>query len=358
VKSVRRESLPVLACPECTGALKIAHARQTDGGIAEGVLTCACGRLFPIIRSVPRLLPDSLFHALVEQKFPEECRRLGVSRSSAALVREDKEKLKTQAAFGFEWLTYPKLYREYEKQFLDWVRPVQPSFFRGKMILDAGCGTGRHAYFAARYGAKQVIGLDLSDAVDVAASNTRSFPNVTIVQGDILKPPLRQRFTYIYSIGVLHHLPSPRAAFQSLARLLMPGGAFSAWVYGKEGNVLLPLFDFLRKSVFRHLPLPLTRGLAWLGCVAVTAAIYGVYVPLGSLKSFRNVLPQYEFMRYLGRLNFTIRHSIIFDQMIAPTAHYLPRSEVERWYRDARMERVQLFWRNRNSWVGFGIRRA
>ncbi len=354
VRSVRSEALAVLACPECSGSLRLSGAKEAGGRIIEGVLSCSCGRKFPIVRGVPRLLPDSLFVELVERKHPSVCQRLGVSRARVVVEKEDREKLKTQRAFGFEWLAYPKLYREYESQFLEWVRPVQPSFFKGKIVLDAGCGTGRHAYFAAKYGARHVLGLDLSDAVEVAAGNTRDFGNVTIVQGDILRPPFRKVFDYVYSIGVLHHLPSPSAGFASLQRLLVPGGAFSAWVYGREGNALLPFFDALRRVFFRHLPLQATRGLAWLGCLVVTAALYGIYVPLGIIPFFRKILPQYDFVRYLGRLNWTVRHSIIFDQMIAPTAYYLPRKEVEEWYRDAGMQDTRFFWRNRNSWVAFG----
>ena len=39
--------------------------------------------------------------------------------------------------------------------------------------------------------------------------------------------------------------------------------------------------------------------------------------------------------------------------MVAPTAYYLPRKEVEDWYTDAGMSPV-VSWRNKNSWRGFG----
>jgi SAM-dependent methyltransferase/uncharacterized protein YbaR (Trm112 family) len=359
VAAVRREALSYLACPECGGALKLSNATTHKGRIQEGVLSCACKRSFPIINRVARLLPDVLFNELVEKRHPAKCLQLGVSRTSAALSRVDKEKLATQKAFGFEWLNYPKVYAEYERQFLEWVQPVKPQFFKGKVVLDAGCGTGRHAYFAAKYGAKLVLGLDLSDAVDVAAENTKDFDNVTIVQGDIFHPPFQKKFNYVYSIGVIHHLPSPAGGFASLQRYLVPGGAFSAWLYGREGNTLLPFFDVLRKLMFRRLPLSVTRALAWLGCVAVTAAIHAVYKPVSKVFPFtKKWLPQYDFMRYLGRLNFTVRHSIIFDQMIAPTAFYLRKDEILRWYQDAAMEDVQLTWRNKNSWCAFGKKPA
>jgi SAM-dependent methyltransferase/uncharacterized protein YbaR (Trm112 family) len=357
VAGVRREAVQYLACPECSGSLKLAVTAQEGRRITEGVLSCGCGRTFPIIKSVPRLLPDALFVPLVEKKYPALCRKLGTTRSPVPVAREDREKLATQRAFGFEWLAYPRLYAEYERQFLEWIQPVTQSFFRGKVVLDGGCGTGRHAFFAAKYGAKHVLGLDLSDAVDVAAANTQDLENVTIVQGDIFYPPFKKAFDYVYSIGVIHHLPSPSRGFASLQGLLVKGGAMSSWTYGREGNALLPFFDFLRRTVFRNLPLSVNKGLAWLGCVAVTSAIHGLYKPLGMLFPVtRRFLPQYDFLRYLGRLNFTVRHSIIFDQMLAPTAFYIPRDEVERWYRDAGLKTTVFTWRNRNSWCGFGLK--
>lgn len=354
---MHREALQYLACPECKGSLKLSVTARENSRIQEGVLSCTCGRAFPVINAVPRLLTDALFGEIVERKHAAACRRLGVSRGSIARDAATQEKLRTQDAFGFSWKIYPKLFREYAQQFLSWIQPVQPAFFRNKLVLDAGCGKGRHCFFAAKYGASHVIGLDLSDAVDIAAANTREFSNVTIVQGDILQPPLKRVFDYAYSIGVIHHLPSPAAGFASLHALLKKGGAFSVWVYGKENNALLPFCDWWRTHFFTRIPKKATYALAVLGSAVVGAAIFGLYVPLGRLApSLARKLPQYEFLRYLGRLNREIRTNITFDQMIAPTAYYLPRSEVERWYREAGLQGTVFTWRNRNSWCGFGLK--
>ena len=105
----------------------------------------------------------------------------------------------------------------------DWIWPIEPAFFKDKLVLDAGCGIGRHAFFAAAYGAKEVIGIDLSDAVDTAFENVGHLPNAHIVQADIYDPPFRRAtaggdFDFIYSIGVLHHLPDPESGLRSLVR--------------------------------------------------------------------------------------------------------------------------------------------
>ena len=83
--------------------------------------------------------------------------------------------------------TSSEMHHEFEAQFLDWVHPLEPEFFQGKRVLDAGCGIGRHAYYAASYGSDEVVAVDLSGAVETARRNLESFDNVHVVQGDLLR---------------------------------------------------------------------------------------------------------------------------------------------------------------------------
>lgn len=43
--------------------------------------------------------------------------------------------------------------------------------FKGKVVLDVGCGTGILSMFCAKAGAKMVIAVDNSDIIDRATSN-------------------------------------------------------------------------------------------------------------------------------------------------------------------------------------------
>ena len=98
--------------------------------------------------------------------------------------------------------------------------------FQGKVVLEGGCGKGRHTQLAANWGAREVIGVDLSDAVETAFAATRQLENAHIVQADIYHLPLARVFDYAFSIGVLHHLPDPRAGFRSLASKVRAGGTY------------------------------------------------------------------------------------------------------------------------------------
>src|SRR5207245_282924 len=88
----------------------------------------------------------------------------------------------------------------------------------GRVGLDAGCGEGRYTYCLADEGA-EVVGLDVSAAVNQAYRRNRANPRVHIVQGSIYQPPLRRGiFDFVMSTGVLHHLPDPDGGFDALDR--------------------------------------------------------------------------------------------------------------------------------------------
>jgi len=101
----------------------------------------------------------------------------------------------------------------------------------GRLVLDAGCGTGRISEILAGWGA-HVVGIDLSDAVDVARHHLADFGNVVVLQADIGELPFRpESFDFVISSGVLHHTPDTRASAAKLVPLVRRGGEFAIWVY-------------------------------------------------------------------------------------------------------------------------------
>lgn len=111
---------------------------------------------------------------------------------------------------------------------------------RGDLLLDLGCGFGRHAFEAARRGAS-VVALDagagevaqvratlgaMVEGGELAAEHPAS-----AVQGDALALPFPDgTFDRVIASEVLEHIPDDTAAMRELSRVLRPGGSMAVTV--------------------------------------------------------------------------------------------------------------------------------
>jgi len=107
---------------------------------------------------------------------------------------------------------------------------------RGALILDVGCGNGRHSNWLAREGFR-IVGIDFSRRMIEVAMRNASKINVEVeyVVGDACNLPFKDNvFDGVLSIALIHHLPSEKLrvkAVEEVKRVLKPRGKalFSAW---------------------------------------------------------------------------------------------------------------------------------
>ena len=110
----------------------------------------------------------------------------------------------------------------------------------GERVLDLGCGGGRHAFEAARRGAR-VVALDrdtgdLKDAAAILAAmhlagEVPAGTPATAVNGNALALPFADAaFDRVVAAEVLEHIPADTVALAELARVLRPGGTMAVTV--------------------------------------------------------------------------------------------------------------------------------
>ncbi len=161
------------------------------------------------------------------------------------------------ASFGFQWHRYQKTQLDHDEvRMADWNFRVKtglrPEELQGKLVLDVGCGMGRFAEVATRWGAR-VVGIDLSAAAEVAAKNLPDRDFVAF-QADVFALPFApESFDIIYSIGVLHHTPDCEAAVKTLDQYLKPGGVLAVWLYSGY-NKWYRFSDFWRQFTHKMKP--------------------------------------------------------------------------------------------------------
>jgi SAM-dependent methyltransferase len=219
--------LSVLACPKCQHDIDCqANEVGTDGEILTGALQCSkCGTEYPIVRGIPRFVPASTYADSFGYQW-NRFRELQIDAENGKHLSRDR--FLTETGWSLESLA-------------------------GKWVLDIGCGAGRFLEIASRSSA-QVVGLDLSNAVDAARNTCAGRRNVHIVQASVYAPPFRaEAFDACYCIGVLQHTPDPQKALKSLPPLLKPSGKIAVTIYERRKWTLLN-GKYVARRITRHLP--------------------------------------------------------------------------------------------------------
>jgi SAM-dependent methyltransferase/uncharacterized protein YbaR (Trm112 family) len=198
--------------------------------ITQAILHCsACSAEYPVIDGIPRFTPDA------ESDYPEFFRRYGAQfrnprRADAEAFNELH--IETKKSFGFQWLHYRVTDHKENREIFLTRTGSTPDMLKNTLYFEAGCGMGRYLKVIGDEPTAEVVGLDLSLAVNRARAENRNNPFVHVIQGNIMQLPLRPgTFDHVYSIGVLHHTPETKAAFHSVVKLAKPGARVSIWLY-------------------------------------------------------------------------------------------------------------------------------
>ncbi len=111
-----------------------------------------------------------------------------------------------------------------------------PERLDGERVLEAGSGAGRFTEILLSTGA-QVFSFDLSDAVRANAANNGPCASLHLLRADIYRIPFAEEtFDRVVCLGVVQHCPDVRAAIESLARFVRPGGELAFDVYDLEAR--------------------------------------------------------------------------------------------------------------------------
>ena len=231
-----------------------------------------------------------------------------------------------------------------------WVRLLPLSAFEGKRIAEIGSGTGRIVRMLLAAGARHVLAIEPSQAVEVLRRNLQidgDRVEVLHARGDEITQGLELDF--VVSIGVLHHIPEPAPVVVAARGALRRGGQILIWVYGKEGNrVAVAAIERIRRLT-THLPHWMLASFA-----SVCNCALDLYLPLCRLLPF---LPLSDYMKnVIGKFSRRKRYLVIYDQLKPAYAKYYREAEVRSLLENAGFVDVKLHHRRQYSWTAVGRR--
>jgi 2-polyprenyl-3-methyl-5-hydroxy-6-metoxy-1,4-benzoquinol methylase len=286
-----------LSCPGC-------KRRLEDSGSQLRCTTCS--RDFPVIGEIPRFVP--------KENYAE--------------------------SFGLQWNRFASTQidskvgtKRSENRFRDetlW----DESQLAGKLVLDAGCGSGRFSEIALKLGAS-LIAVDYSTAVEASAQNL-SAPDKLIIQGDLAALPiLDQTFDFIYCIGVLQHTSEPARIVKELLRCLKIGGEITLTFYENSSWHVLWYSKYLARPLTKRLPKALL--------LKVIEKTSPLWFPLTSFlfslpgnlsRGFRFLIPVANYVEYKYANPKIARDEAILDtfDMLSPSYDKpIKKSEIQSW---------------------------
>ncbi len=322
---MKQTLLSLIVCPDCYTPLDWVTCDDAhDEPDADGFLTCREGHRFPVIQGIPRFLKGAAFSALC-QRYPEYFRRaagegwLATSPPVAADVL-----VQTIDRFGFEWTEYADYKADNFARFL---APARSHLAPGMIVLDAGCGAGRHLLELAEIGV-DVVGVDVSWAVESAWQRARRQPRVHVIQADLCRLPFREStFDFIYSLGVLHHLSDPPQGLRGLVRVLRPAGLLLAWIYMRTPRKVA--IEPLRRLVGCFSPRSIA-AISWL----LAAAEYGfVIAPYAATRRLRKNGARSRFIprriQEYAELGFRVSRIDWYDRLAAPVSQPMTHEQAQ-----------------------------
>jgi SAM-dependent methyltransferase len=299
--------LQYLVCPECRGQLEVAVRRESNGEIEAGSLRCV-----------------------------HDCATYEISRFVPRFVDTDRyaESFSRQRRYVRQHFDHYRADPSGDRLFVP-TTGFDPAALRHGMALEVGCGYGRFLDVVERMGGT-IVGVDLStESINLAYDFVGRRPNVHLVQCDLFKLPFRREtFDHVFSIGVLHHTPDTRRAFEAIVPYARPTGQIAIWIYHPRNKV--------SANRWRVVTTRVPRGLLYGFCIANQALFSWIRALPGGTR-FNALVPGASPSRGAP---FWMRVMNDFDNLSPTYAHVHTPDEVLRWYEAANLEDVRVLKRD------------
>ena len=361
---MKENILHFLICPACGGMLDLESFIKEREEVKEGLLKCSCGKWYPIISFVPRMLLNEY-----RGNYQEFIKKFDLKNHDDAADTDPfphPTDSQVQRSFSSKWTSQPTwgirgetktFVREWFFKKYGWgdIEGFQKAFKNKKRIIEIGTGVGGMLIeFCQACKDGEVFGVDLSEAVEAAYDHTHMYPNAHILQADLMNPPFKRgSFDFIFSEGVLHHTSNTQKALEALLGLLAREGEIAIYIYKKKGPIREFCDEYLRQfttKLSEEECWEFSRRITQLGRALAQSNLeleIPEDIPLLEIKAGRYNLQQFFYYHILkcfwnDRFVFDENSLINFDWYHPIYAHRHTAEEIKEWFKNAGLNLIHL----------------
>ncbi|MEO9485815.1 MAG: class I SAM-dependent methyltransferase [Ekhidna sp.] len=280
----------------------------------------------------------------------------------ASFLTGDEQNLdkSTVESFGSEWSKFD-FFSEQEIQhvgdtYFDIVtdKHLQKETTRA---LDVGCGSGRWSYYLADK-VHTLDCIDPSDAVFVAKKNLSKFKNTRVAKTSVEAMPFPNgSFDFVFSLGVLHHIPDTQAAMKNCVNKLKKGGFFLIYLYYNLDNrgwmfkLMLKIVTMARLTISK-----LPEKIKHIVCDLLAITIYMPFISLArliKLVSKRSTAHQKIPLSYYIDKSFNVIRNDALDRFGTPLEQRFSKKEIKKMLEEAGIYNI-TFSKSEPYWHAIG----
>lgn len=223
--SLIKKNINIFICPVCGGSIKLVRGKST--------LHCSkCGQVFTSEDGIPLLF------------WPNEW------RSQDDVTEVVKSFYEATPFPNYEDIDSIWRLREKAKEGI-FTYLLDEQIPHGAKVLEIGCGTGQLSNLLGSTGKRTVFATDIclnSLKLGNKFKKKAKIKNTAFLQMNLFRPIFKpESLDFVICNGVLHHTSDPFLGFQTISKLIRPGGFIIVGLYNTYGR--LP--TDVRRLIFR-----------------------------------------------------------------------------------------------------------
>jgi SAM-dependent methyltransferase len=197
------------------------------------------------------------------------------------------------------------------------------NYFKNKVILDAGAGTGRFSYFVLKFKPKLLVSVDFAkNSILHMKKNLKPSKNNIIIRADLNNLPFKKnQFDFIFSFGVIHHTHKPKKTFLRIVDLIRKNGFISIYIY-RSGSL-----SFLQ-NLLRPITLKMNRKVIKTFCER-----FG-FIP----RKKNQIIDIKKYFKILGKFDLLGIRNISYEGLTTTYLHSYSLTETLNWFKEKNLK--------------------